>query len=59
MGGVARSLQGRKIKAKLSEERELLAAVKEVKLKELEQAGVPAKYQAALARLQPGKAPKQ
>lgn len=48
--------QGRIIKAQLAEERVLLEAVKAQKLQELAAAGVPEKYAAALARLEPGKA---
>lgn len=44
--------EGRAIKARLEEERALLAAVKQLKLQELEAAGVPALYAAQLERLQ-------
>eukprot|EP00887_Chlorella_sp_A99_P006300 scaffold3.g6300.t1 len=52
----ARVEEGHVIKAKLEEERALLAAVKEAKLRELAEAGVPEKYHSALARCQPGAA---
>ena len=50
--------EGRRIKQQLAEETALLEAVRQLKLKELEEAGVPEKYHAQLARMQVGGARK-
>lgn len=50
--------EGRVIRERLAEERALLEAVKQLKLQELEAAGVPHKYHAQLARLQVARPPK-
>lgn len=47
--------EGRHIRERLAEEKALLEAVKMLKLRELEAAGVPQKYHSQLARLQVGK----
>ena len=50
--------EGRRIRERLAEETALLEAVKQLKLQELEGAGVPQKYHAQLARLPVGRASK-
>lgn len=47
--------EGRHIRERLAEEQALLEAVKRLKLAELEEAGVPKKYHAQLARMTVGK----
>jgi hypothetical protein len=46
---------GRQIREQLAEERALLEAVKQLKLKQLGALGVPEKYHAQLARMQVGR----